>query len=230
MTGLATLLPVLLTLYLIYVAVVAVHDHVGRQFTRAFCSVLQVHETVWVVIVGDIVCFAAFLVAVWLVGFLLATYLGRVLFRQLDRLSRRIPLVRLIYPAFKQLTDFFLSKQDARFRRVVAVEYPRRGVYVIGFMTGEGVQDIKAPDGEQLVTVFVPSSPTPFTGSTTFMRRSEIIPLNIPVDQAIKLIISGGVVVPESDVQGLGGESGGLRDAADGTDRGGKEPAAPAED
>lgn len=194
-TGLAALLPTLLTVYLLYAVVVWVHKHVGSKFNRWF----GIKEASWTVFAGDAIAFVMLVAIVWLIGFVLATYVGRVLFRRLDRAYRRIPLIRVVYPAVKQVTDFFLVRRNVRFSRVVAVQYPRLGVYSIGFITGDGLSQIRAEDGEQLMSVFIPSSPAPITGYTLFIRRSEVISLDLSIDEAIKLVVSGGVVVPDRE-------------------------------
>ncbi|MFH1730029.1 MAG: DUF502 domain-containing protein [Planctomycetota bacterium] len=194
-TGLAALLPTLLTVYLLYAIVVWVHEHIGSKFNRWF----GIKETSWTVFAGDAIAFVVLVGIVWLIGFILATYVGRVLFRRLDRAYRRIPLIRIVYPAVKQVTDFFLVRRNVRFRRVVAVQYPRLGVYSIGFITGDGLSQVRTDDGEQLMSVFIPSSPAPITGYTLFVRRSEVVSLDLSVDEAVKLVISGGVVVPDRE-------------------------------
>ncbi len=195
LTGLAALLPTMLTVYLLYAGVVWVHKHVGSKFNTWF----QIEEDSWTIFAGDAIAFVVLIALVWVVGFVLATYVGRTFFRRLDRAYGRIPLVRVVYPAVKQVTDFFLVRRSVRFSRVVAVQYPRLGVYSIGFITGDGLTKIKTAEGEQLMSVFIPSSPAPITGYTLFVRRCEVIALDLSVDEAIKLVISGGVVVPDRE-------------------------------
>jgi uncharacterized membrane protein len=195
-TGLGALLPTLLTLYLLYVIVVWIHLNIGQQFNVW----LGIEERNWTVFLGDAIAVLALLVIVWFTGFMLATYVGRTVFRALDRSYRRVPLIRVIYPAVKQVTDFFLARRSVRFSRVVAVEYPRRGMYSMGFVTGEGLSKVVSPNGEKLMTVFIPSSPAPLTGYTIFVRRDETITLDLTVDEAIKLVISAGVVMPDREL------------------------------
>lgn len=194
-TGLATLLPTLLTVYLLYVAVVTIHQRVGKKFNDLF----NIPEDSWQIFLGDAIALVLLLGIIWLAGFMVATYIGKALFRRLDRTYRRIPLIRVVYPALKQVSDFFLARRSVRFSRVVAIEYPRRGIFSIAFVTGDGLSQITAKNGEQLMTVFVPSSPTPITGYTVFVRRSEVISLNLSVDEAIKLVVSAGVIVPDRE-------------------------------
>ena len=194
-TGLATLLPTLLTVYLLYVVVVTIHQRVGSKFNEIF----NIPEDSWQIFLGDAIALVLLLGVIWLAGFMVATYIGKALFRRLDRVYSRIPLIRVVYPALKQVSDFFLARRSVRFSRVVAIEYPRRGIFSIAFVTGDGLRQLTAENGEQLVTVFIPSSPTPITGYTAFVRRSEVISLNLSVDEAVKLIMSGGVIIPDRE-------------------------------
>jgi len=213
MTGLAALVPTMLTFYLLYYAAITIHQHVGIRVNKLF----DVPEDSWRVFVGDAVAFLLLIAVVWLIGFFLATYVGKVLFRRLDQAFRHVPLVRVVYPAVKQVSDFFLTKQSIPFSRVVAAEYPRRGIYSVGFLTGDGLKGVQGEDGQRLVSVFIPNTPAPLTGFTILLPRRDIVPLSITVDQAIKFIVSGGVVVPEGEMlhalsdpsAGLGSEQAG---------------------
>ena len=147
--------------------------------------------------------FTGFIVAVILVyfaGFFFATYLGRGVWRLLEAAMKRIPVVKQIYPYIKQITDFVLSEQKVEFRRVVAVQYPRRGVWSMGFVTGSGLRTVREATGLHMVTVFIPSSPTPVTGYVVLVRREDIIDLPIGVDSALRFAISGGVIMPPGEV------------------------------
>ncbi len=101
----------------------------------------------------------------------------------------------------KQVTDFMLSEGDIEYTRVVAVEYPRRGMWSLAFVTGEGLLDIRSAANEPVVTVLIPTSPAPFTGFTVTVKKSEVVDLNITIDQAFQFIVSCGVVVPPQQLQ-----------------------------
>ncbi len=146
-----------------------------------------------------------FVVPVFLCGFLLVLYLlgkflaagvGRFFWLQLERLITRLPLVRNVYSSVKQVTDFVFSEREIEYTRVVAIEYPRKGIWQLGFVTGESLVDIAAAANEPLVTVFLPCSPMPFTGYIATVKRSETIDLNITTEQALQFIVSCGVVAP----------------------------------
>lgn len=109
---------------------------------------------------------------------------------------RRLPLVRNVYSAAKQISDFIFSDREFEFTRIVAVEFPRKGTWQLGFVTGEGLPEVRAAIAEPILTVLVPYSPLPITGCTITVRKSECIDLNITFDQACEYIVSCGVVVP----------------------------------
>jgi uncharacterized membrane protein len=96
----------------------------------------------------------------------------------------------------KQVTDFLFTENEIQFTRVVAIEYPRKGIWTVCFVTGEGMWDIRGAAKEPVITVFVPTSPMPFTGFALTVKKSEVVELAISIDQAIQFIVSCGVVVP----------------------------------
>jgi len=137
-----------------------------------------------------------FLLVLYLLGKFLAAGVGRFFWLQFERLITRLPLVRNVYSSVKQVTDFVFSEREIEYTRVVAIEYPRKGIWQLGFVTGESLVDVAAAANEPLVTVFLPCSPMPFTGYTATVKRSETIDLNITTEQAIQFIVSCGVVAP----------------------------------
>jgi len=133
-----------------------------------------------------------------LVGFLSNLFLGRKLFQIFDRAFKKIPLLATIYPPAKELSDFlFTSEGRGRFKKVVLVEYPVEGSYSIGFITNEELNKLSADLNNKLISVLVPHAPTPFSGMLLFLEERKIKVLDITVDQAVKLIVSGGVVLPQ---------------------------------
>lgn len=138
----------------------------------------------------------AFLLGLYLLGKFLAAGMGRFFWLPLEGIIVRVPLVRNVYSSVKQVTDFFISERELEYTRVVAVEYPRRGIWQLAFATGESLTDISAAANEPMLTVFFPCSPMPFTGFTAVVKRSETLDLNITMEQAIQFMVSCGVVVP----------------------------------
>ena len=107
-----------------------------------------------------------------------------------------VPLVGAIYTSVKHVTDFFLAEKDPKYRRVVAIEYPRPGIWTLAFVTGDGMSECVHVAGEPLVNVLIPSAPIPFAGYTMNVKRSELLELDMSLDQAIQYVMSCGVIVP----------------------------------
>jgi uncharacterized membrane protein len=139
---------------------------------------------------------ALFLVVMYLVGKLLAAGIGRIFYQIAEAMIDRLPIIRNVYSSVKQVTDFVFNDNEIQYTRVVAVEYPRRGVWSMGFVTGDSMLDIRNATGEPMLSVLMPTSPMPATGFTISVPKSETIDLNITIDQAIQFCVSCGVVVP----------------------------------
>jgi uncharacterized membrane protein len=139
---------------------------------------------------------ALFLLVLYLTGKFMAAGVGRFVWRIGESIVHRMPIVRNVYSAVKQITDYLFSEQEVQFMRVVAVEYPRKGLWTIAFVTGESFRDIKDAAGEPIVSLLVPTSPMPATGFTCTALKRDTIDLDITIDQAVQFIVSCGVVVP----------------------------------
>ena len=135
-------------------------------------------------------------VAIYIFGRFVGSFIGRAIWRMVEATFLKLPLVRQLYPYVKQVTDFLFSEQKIEFSRVVAVEYPRKEVWSLGLVTGPAMRTLSDATGEDLLTVFIPSSPTPVTGYTITVKRSDVIDLPLSVDDALRFTISGGVITP----------------------------------
>jgi len=147
-----------------------------------------------------------FLIAIILVyftGFFLASFIGRTSWRATEGLLARIPLIRAVYSNVKQVTDFLLSERTVEFSTVVAVQYPRKGIWSLGLRTGAPLDSLQERVSDRLVTVFMPSSPTPFTGYVIQVPVEDVIDLNMTLDDALRFAISGGVIKPGQDLPKL---------------------------
>ncbi len=154
--------------------------------------------------VPSYVGFVIGLILVFLVGFLFKGYVGRQAIRLLESWLLRIPLIKVIYPYAKQVTEFFFQeKKQIQYQSCVTIEYPRRGVYSLGFVTSEGFRQISEYADSEVVAIFIPSSPTPVTGYTVLVPKSDIHPLDMTVDEALRFTISGGVILPPKQVPPL---------------------------
>ncbi len=137
-----------------------------------------------------------FLGTLYFMGRIFAHGIGRWFLNAFDRFINRIPIISNVYGSVKQVTDFAFSDREIEFNRVVAIEYPRKGIWSIGFVTSQSMQDIAAAANEPVLSVLMPTSPMPMTGFTVTVKKSEAIDLNITLDQAIQFVVSCGVVVP----------------------------------
>jgi uncharacterized membrane protein len=136
------------------------------------------------------------LVVLLVTGMVVTNLLGRSLFAVGERLLGRIPVVSTIYSATKQLTETLFSSTGKSFRKVVLVQYPRPGLWTIGFLTGDGAPEAIARTGRDLVNIFVPTTPNPTSGFFLMVPREDLLELDMPVDAGIKMILSAGAVVP----------------------------------
>ena len=137
-----------------------------------------------------------FVLVLYLFGKFLAAGVGRFFWMQVERVINQLPLVRNVYSSVKQVTDFMFNEREIEYTRVVAVEYPRKGIWSLGMVTGESMMDIRCAANEAVLSVLIPTSPMPFTGFTVTVKKSETVDLNITIEQAFQFIVSCGVVVP----------------------------------
>jgi uncharacterized membrane protein len=135
-------------------------------------------------------------IVVLLTGLLVTNLLGRQLVGYWEDLMQRIPLVRSVYSGVKSFTESVLSSSNS-FRQVVAVEYPRLGIWSIGFVTAEDVAEVSGRTGQHLSCVYVPTAPNPTSGFILLVPQAQMIPLSMSVDAAMKMIVTCGVVLPE---------------------------------
>ncbi|CDX17758.1 conserved hypothetical protein [Mesorhizobium plurifarium] len=140
------------------------------------------------------------LVLITLIGFLTANIVGRAIVNFGERLLGRMPLVRGIYGSLKQIFETVLSNKGDMFRQVGLVEYPRKGVWSLVFVASEKETEINQKldqEGDPLIAVFMPCTPNPTTGFLMYVHKSEIVPLDMSIEDGAKLIVSAGMVAPE---------------------------------
>jgi uncharacterized membrane protein len=130
-------------------------------------------------------------------GALAANFFGKRLIEGWERLVSRIPLVSWVYGGVKQVAETLLSPQAQAFRKVLLVEYPRAGIWSIGFQTSGALHEVQARTEKEVIGVFVPTTPNPTSGFIMLIPKADVIELDMTVDEAFRMIISLGVVVPE---------------------------------
>jgi len=207
----AVLLPAVLTIWIFVLALTFIQQNISIHINRGLVRLI-VHfqgengipkEDLTEILVngwaGSMVGFILALVAVCLVGAILASVFGRALWRMIERFILNTPVLRRVYPYIKQVTDFLLAPEQQKrlsFSRVVAVEYPRKGIWSLGLVTGSGLRRITDSMRKEFLTVLVPTSPTPFTGFVIMLPRKSVIDLDLTVEEAFRFLISGGVITP----------------------------------
>jgi uncharacterized membrane protein len=130
-------------------------------------------------------------------GFLAANFLGRRLVAIWEALLARIPLVSTIYSGVKKVSETVLTDQGLAFRKVLLIEYPRRDLWCLAFLTSHQLGEARTRTGRDVVCVFVPTTPNPTSGFLILVPRDDVVELEMSVDEAISMIISLGVVVPD---------------------------------
>lgn len=184
LNGLVTLLPLIITVY-VFRLVLGFADNLLVGPFKPFLGNLNVPGLGLIITIVFII----------LIGFFTTNIVFKKALESAEQVLLRIPLVKSVYSTVKQVNDLlFLQNETKSFQRVCAIEYPRKGLYSLGFLTGAAAHEFKKHSKEELVNVFIPNTPSPATGFFVVVPRQEVILLNMPLDSAIKLIVSGGVL------------------------------------
>ena len=139
---------------------------------------------------------AMFLVTI-LTGLVVTNFFGRKLVKLWESILGRIPVVRSIYQSAKQIAETVFSSTGKSFRKVLLIEYPRKGLYTLAFQTGSSAGEVQAKTGGQVTTVFIPTTPNPTSGFIILVPTKDVIELDMNVDEALKMVISLGMVEPQ---------------------------------
>ena len=139
------------------------------------------------------------IIAITFIGALTPGFIGRTLLKTGERVLDKMPVVRSIYGAIKQIMETVMSTNSESFREVVLVEYPRKGIWVIGFVTGETKGEVQTLNKEKLINVFIPTTPNPTSGFLLFLPKKDLVYMAMKVEDAVKMVISGGIVTPKNN-------------------------------
>lgn len=143
---------------------------------------------------GIVLCF----LLLFFTGLFVTNFVGEKFMRWGEKILNKIPLVRSIYQATKQVTETILSSSSEAFRKVLLVQYPRKGLWSIAFQTAKTSQALKEKIDDDSVTVFIPTTPNPTSGFLIMLDKKDTIELDMSVDEALKMVISLGVVQPKT--------------------------------
>lgn len=191
-TGVVVLLPLGLTLYIAWV----LFNLVGRLFLPLVEKFSLLYRYDVPPFVNRVVSFVITLIIIWLIGLVAANIVGRKLLKLAEVLIFRVPLLDRIYQAVRQIIHAMVFSKTA-FRRVVLVEYPRKGLYTLAFVSNSSEIEDKEKGKKKILTLFLPTTPNPTSGWFLIVPEEETIPLELSIEEGMKLLISGGVITPE---------------------------------
>ena len=189
LTGIAAIIPVGVTFFVFYL-IIGMMNKLVRIIPARFHpdQILPFHIPGLGVIIT--------LILIFIVGLVTKSYLGKKAVVLGEKLVGKIPLARGIYNALKQLVDALLSDKGQSFKKAVLIEYPRKGLYSIAFVTGESRGEVQSRTSQKCINLFIPTTPNPTSGFYIMIPETDVIHLDMTVEEAFTLIVSGGIVSP----------------------------------
>ncbi len=193
--GIVVTAPISITIYLTYVFLTFVDNKVVRLLPKDWYDALYGATT-----------FPGLGLAISLIGFILigwfaTNFLGRLIIRISEYIVNRMPVIRTLYSAIKQIFETIMASKSTAFREVVMLEYPRKGVWSIGFVTGTTQGEVQAHTKAETVNVFVPTTPNPTSGYLLFVPKKELKYLSMSVEEGVKLVVSAGIINPKEELE-----------------------------
>jgi len=198
-TGLLVLTPSVVTIWILVRFFQWFDNILGKWYARLFENIG--FETTYYPGLGAV----TLAVIITLTGYFTRQYAGRKLFDLWEKMINHVPLINRIYLAVRQISDSFAKGGGIIFQRPVMIEYPRPGIFSIGFVTRDCENSFYSPAGKDVSSVFIPTTPNPTSGVIVFVRRDEMKDLDMSVEDAMKLIISAGKVTPDIKLPPTGG-------------------------
>ncbi len=179
-SGLLVVIPIALTIYILVIII---------NFTDRLYPVVKSYLPFYIPGFGIIITFSI----IMLVGIITTNFLGKKLVAIGEKIIVRIPLVKEIYNSIKQIAEAIFAMEDRSFRRVVLIEYPRKGIFTMAFVTGVTKGELQTKTEKKVLNIFVPTTPNPTSGFYLMVPEDEVIDLDIRPEEAFKLIVSGGM-------------------------------------
>ncbi|MFA5089106.1 MAG: DUF502 domain-containing protein [Candidatus Omnitrophota bacterium] len=188
LSGLIIFLPLSLTLYLFMLMLDFADGLLGNYIEPYFLERFGFYFRGISIVISVSIIF--------LMGFFVTNFLGKKIHAAFEGLLLRLPFFRQVYPAIKEIALFLFTKEKLRFKQVVFVEYPRKGIYSLGFVTNDTSEKLCEKIHKRLCNVFVPTAPGPLTGNIILVPKDELIIVEVSVEDAVRFLVSGGVVNP----------------------------------
>ena len=184
-TGLLSILPIYATYWIVKQLFLLFSSPGAKLFYMTFGDNTFVY-------LPEIIGFLLTIASIYIVGRFVTNILGKRLLSELEKLVERIPIVSLVYKTVKQITDSLGSQNNNAFQKVVQLEYPRKGLWTLAMVTGESTDK----QGDEYYHIFVPTTPNPTSGYMIYAQKKETIETDLTVEEALKIIISGGMLAP----------------------------------
>ena len=194
-SGLLLLVPV----YVTYLVINLLVEKMGGPTSRFIFFFLPKEWFDNFSILLDVSAALIVLVIITLLGWFSQLLIGKLVLQSFERLLSRVPFVTNVYSTVKQVVDTFRQQKKAVFQKVMLIEFPRKGMYAMGFLTGGGKGEIPERTSEELLNIFLPTTPNPTSGYLLMVPKNEAVELDMTVAEGMKLVISGGAVVPAYD-------------------------------
>ncbi|MEM9138628.1 MAG: DUF502 domain-containing protein [Pseudomonadota bacterium] len=198
LTGLIIVAPVVITIYLTWTIITFVDDRVVPLVPEIYTPEFYLDT--------EIPGFGLFIFVIFttLVGYFTKNLFGRQLVRMVEGWVDRMPIIRTIYNALKQLVETILNQSNTSFQKACLVEYPRKGIWAVAFVSTDAKGEVPAKVGHpHLVSVFLPTTPNPTSGFLLFVPAEDVVELDMSVEEAAKLVISAGLVAPPTQEERL---------------------------
>lgn len=195
--GLLVVIPLATTIWLTITVATWVIDFLTRipKQLNPFDS----FDPLWNNALNILVGFAVPLSCILIIGLMARNFVGRWLLDMGEQILQAIPLAGSVYKTLKQILETLLSDSQSKFRRVVLIEYPRKGVWTLGFVTGTVNSLLQPPVSETLLNIFIPTTPNPTSGWYAMIPEKEVVNVSISIEEAFKVLISGGIVAPKEE-------------------------------
>ena len=195
-TGIAVIIPVMGTLWLFTWAFFRITD-AGFDLMKEQGLFQWITNSAWTKAMGRLFVLMVVIGIITFIGAFARNYFGRLILGMSEKIFRNIPIVGRIYIALRQISSAFWGEDKTIFREVIMVEYPRRGLYALGFVTSECSGEIDEKLSGNLLNVFIPTTPNPTSGYFLMVPEKKVVHLEMSVEDGMKMIISGGAVTPE---------------------------------
>ncbi len=202
LTGLVLLLPIGITVLIVNFML----NYIGEPASNVlfYWLDIDIRNKLLTSILINLISTLFILILITVIGLFSRYFFGRWLLKMTERIINRVPLVNSIYKSLKQIINTFGQNNTEAFSKTVLVPYPHRDTYAIGFLTSDTVGEVQDKTGKHVMNVFIPTTPNPTSGFLLMVPREDIIELEMRVGDGIKMIISGGLVVPPYNKSKIG--------------------------